>query len=300
MIAIIGSHAINYHVAGFRRTPADTDLVMSYDRFIDWLLANDSYTSLTPLKGASKFVVVLPGQGIHEIEIAQPGSSAALLLDLLGSQGCGSVGGYVVPPLNLLYAVKLSHRYLKNSPHFAKTMLDIDYLRGLGCRVDHPEFLKQREAETYTYGHPKLNQDKQGFFSGDGVLYRYDHDSLHWAVKLGDRPAYQYFKPEDREVMVSRKLWAAASPGVRLNSVVEEACVLALERSQIPFEGQVAPITSFMTAMMKVCTSITSGWWREFAYDHYYQAVAAYPADYVDRFHAALAQGVVKPYTGGY
>lgn len=76
--------------------------------------------------------------------------------------------------------------------------------------------------------------------------------------------------------------------------------MLALERSQIPHPGKWTPEKSFMFALEKVCTSITSGWWREYAWEHHEDAVSLYESartDYVDRFKQALAAGVVRPAT---
>src|SRR5690606_29078459 len=87
-----------------------------------------------------------------------------------------------LPSLDQLYTLKMSHRYLKNSPHFRKTRDDIMMLRGLGCKIFDQDWFKQRESETYTYKHPKLNVMKKDFFNGDGVRYVYDHDDIHMAV----------------------------------------------------------------------------------------------------------------------
>ncbi len=80
----------------------------------------------------------------------------------------------------------------------------------------------------------------------------------------------------------------------RLYGVLEEAYVLALERSQIPFAGKVTPRQSFDIAIEKVCTSITSGWFREFAWENYDKVVELYRDDYVEKFKAGVDKGIVK------
>jgi len=139
-----------------------------------------------------------------------------------------------------------------------------------------------------------LNVKKQDFFNKDDIDYVYDHDSIHWAIKHMNRPAYEFFKADAAEVMCSRDLFEAQPENVKLNAVLEEAYVLALERSQIPFQGEITPERSFKVALMKVCTSITSGWFREFAWENYYQVLARYSDDYVDRFWTGVQSGVVK------
>ena len=51
---------------------------------------------------------------------------------------------------------------------------------------------------------------------------------------------------------------------------------------------------------MKVCTSITSGWFRQYAYEAYDRVVALdkrQSKTYVQKFKEALEKGLVKPYT---
>lgn len=70
--------------------------------------------------------------------------------------------------------------------------------------------------------------------------------------------------------------------------------MLALERSQIPHAGNITPHASFLIALQKVCTSITSGWFREFAWEHYHEVRALYRDTYVPRFWEHARLGKVK------
>ena len=210
--------------------------------------------------------------------------------------------------LDELYTLKMSHRYLKDSPHFRKTRNDILLMRVLGASIFDPTWFKEREYETYWYKHPKLNVKKKDFFTGDGVQYVYDHDDIHMAMAHlrdwtdGDSysnpslrvPAYRLYMMDGSEVQCSRKKFFEANEGIRLYGVLEEAQVLALERSQIPFRGKVDPRRSFDIALQKVCTSITSGWFREFAWENYSLIEAMYESDYVDRFWSAVDAGKVR------
>ncbi len=208
--------------------------------------------------------------------------------------------------------LKKSHRYLKNSPHFYKTMADIRHLR-LAMGPDWEErfgfnfnsdFMALREKETYWYKHPNLNQKKDTFFSGDGVEYIYDHDDIHKAVAHLAKPAYEYYKIPGEEVKCSKELFHNQLPEVRIFGVMEEAYTLALERSQIPikhgkFENSTwTPHQSFKFALMKVCTSITSGWFREFAWENHDTVLAMYDRGYADRFWQAVEEGKVAKYSG--
>jgi hypothetical protein len=127
-----------------------------------------------------------------------------------------------------------------------------------------------------------------------GVWQKWDHDSVHLAVKHLDKPAYEYFKPEDSEVMVSKEMWDVLPETIKLYAVLEEAYVLALERSLIPFPNRKTPKEAFDMALMKVCTSITSGWFREFSWESYDKVQALYNDNYVDKFQYGVDNEIVK------
>jgi hypothetical protein len=175
--------------------------------------------------------------------------------------------------------LKMSHRYKKNSPHFLKTMQDIRKMREAGAVIqpEHEAFYKHRMDATYWYEHPNLNQSKDEFFNPEDDFYVYDHDSIHEAIAVGDRPAYVKYAIDGQEVLSSKKkFFNEVDETTRLFGVYEEACVLALERSQIPNDFKVDRDWSFKKALEKVCTSITSGWFREYAWEHYDEVLAIY------------------------
>lgn len=203
-----------------------------------------------------------------------------------------------VAPLNLLYSLKWSHRFLKNSPHFLKTMTTIKNLQRIdGIDIWDTDWVERRMKETYDYAHPNLNVGKGEFFNSN-FNYVYDHDSIHEAVKVLDKPAYTYYMDGNAEVNCSKETFFALPRAIRLLGVLEEAYVLAIERSQVPNDFSVDPRKSFNIALEKVCTSITSGWFRQFAWDNYELVQQMYDSIYVDKFKLALQKGTIKPYKG--
>jgi hypothetical protein len=117
-------------------------------------------------------------------------------------------------------------------------------------------------------------------------------------VMRGYQPAYEVYKEDQAEVFCSKELFEASPMHVRLHGVLEEAMVLALERSQIPFPGMKTPLESFLMALEKVCTSITSGWFREFAWENFNEVLDLYDPNYVNQFWEDVKSGVVTPYVG--
>src|SRR5574338_131380 len=298
---LIGSQALKFHIK-LNRKPKDYDIICTHDEYIKWIKRRTDVIECYPINNGKK-IIVKTISDIYEFEIAWDGTTAKLLLNndwknFYSVELSFSLGEEVeIPTLNQLYTIKMSHRFLKNSPHFLKTMRDIQLMKTNGAHIPeiYNEWFKQREKETYNYSHPNLNQNKSEFFDkNSGVEYIYDHDTIHLAMAHMCKPAYVFFKDDEKEVMCSKKKFFEQPLNVQLFSVLEETYVLALERSQIPFINKVDPLKSFKIALEKVCTSISSGWWREFAYDHYDQVLEMYDEKYVDKFWKAVNEGIVK------
>lgn len=129
----IGSYALQQHgLLPIGRKVKDIDFIMTFPEFNAW--RPSARTLLRRPLGPNHFVVQTEGR-IFDAEIAWPGSAAeTLLADERGL--CSSGSGMDIPAsLPALLALKLSHRYLKNSPHFLKTMHDIQFLRSRGVEL---------------------------------------------------------------------------------------------------------------------------------------------------------------------
>ena len=119
---------------------------------------------------------------------------------------------------------------------------------------------------------PKLNKSKNQFFN-DSVNYYVDHDHLHELVAIEDKPAYT--KCLTGEVMFSNKLFNQLDYQSKINMVLEESFVLALERCLIPmFKGEtylpaITPEEAFKYSLTRVSTNISSGAFRSFAADNF-------------------------------
>lgn len=298
MLVLIGSEALNYH--HYFREPKDLDILGYYDdiqNFTEEMNGKEfgKLKSIYPIAKGKKLAIRFENKNI-EAEIVFQNTHSEVLYNLIKNDTKTQIkNGMYVPSLNVLYLLKMSHRYLKNSPHFLKTMEDILKMRELGAYIEseHWDLFKLREKETYSYGHPKLNKDKEEFFTDD-VDYRYDHDTIHLSMKNLEKPAYMYFKPENEEVWCSKAMWNQCSEEIKLYAVLEETNVLALERSQVLFP-ETPPEKSFEIALSKVCSSITSGWFREFAWENYHKVKSLYQKNYVERFWKDVESGLVKP-----
>lgn len=285
MLILIGSRGLANLGFDIGRKPVDYDYIGHYSdimEHINTISKTSKIISIYPTKNNK--LLLKTADCVHEFEIAWDGSTGDEFLSLVKKDGMS---------LNLLYHLKLSHRYLKNSPHFIKTMRDIQMMRKYGASYDQyfDGWFKRRESETLKRKHIKLNVSKNAFFNHKTVKYVYDHDTIHLAMKHLDKPAYEFFKTG--EVFCDKKSFFESDNIIRLYSVLEEIQVLAIERCVI-HNPECDYKRSFDIAHQRVCTSISSGWWREFAYENYDAVQAMYEPDYVYKFWKAVESGIVK------
>ena len=303
-IILIGSRALQLRAPQIlNRKCVDFDFICTMDEYDEWMKDNShklNPTKIYPIMDGKKMIV--EGSTNCEFEIIKPGSSAEMIRDIVKNDPATIHTTFgMIPSFDMLFTIKASHKYLKNSPHFWKTLSDYHRMKHVGAKIrpEYEEMFKLREKETYNYAHPKLNTDKKSFFADDNISYVFDHDSIHQAVKLQDQPAYTYYIKDGEQVQCSKKKFFEADEAIRLAGVMEEAATLAVERSLVPFPGVMTPGKAWHFALMKVCSSITSGWFREYAYENAFVVMDLYPSyKYWERFQIGLNNGTVKPFTG--
>lgn len=310
---IIGSTALKAHLAGsVDIQPKDTDFIAT-EAEMDTVVSNiysdgiyDKLISHYPLLGTSnKWVTKFKSFGklkIYEWEIITPNTSSEWLANYMADENeeyCQCVA-----PLNVLYATKMAHRY-KPSKHFSKTMSDIFTMRMFNAEIteDLIPYYELRQLESNTKRNPILKSVSKNEFFTDNVNYMYDHDSLHEAFKLYDKPAYTYYIKDKQEVECDYNKWLECPDHIKLAGVVEEAAVLAFERGVLPHNMDSS--RALRIALDKVCTTITSGWFREYAWENYSKAYfMLMSVDYSENnwyslFNSANKAGVIKQFKRG-
>jgi hypothetical protein len=153
----------------------------------------------------------------------------------------------------------------------------------------------RKECLEIAKAHPKLNTTKNEFFE-DADFKLFDHDSIHRAIALEDAPAYTLML--DGEVKCSRSKWRLMTHKRKLDCMIEEASILALERAilpslyleNIPYRGAK---WAYEMALYKICTTITSGWFRDFCIENHTRALDSRP-DFIAKFFDGLKVGKIK------
>ena len=132
-------------------------------------------------------------------------------------------------------------------------------------------FYIDRLAQTYRdfpHNHPKLNKSKDDFFT-DAVLRKYDHDMLHELVAFDIKPMYTKLQPDDpTSVWCDKTKWDDLPDLSKTLCVAEETMVTALERYLIPNPTYPTRLAC-LKSLDKVCTTMCSGWFRDYAIDNY-------------------------------
>ena len=134
---------------------------------------------------------------------------------------------------------------------------------------------------------PKLKNTTKAQFFDDKVKKFFDHDDIHQWFAHKDKPMYTYMQPDPELVYCDPEMWASFTEEEKLQCVMEECYVIASERQLIPSALQLRsvrtyfePDMAFKWALMRVCTTLCSGWFRQFAIDNYFNVLNNYNRNY--------------------
>jgi hypothetical protein len=151
--------------------------------------------------------------------------------------------------------------------------------------------LKERTELTmkaFPQRHPNLNVSVEDFFD-DAVIKTYPHDLLHELFAYGQKPVYTLMQPDPSKAWCSKEMWDDLRYLQRLQAVCEETMVIATERFLIPKNWNFSCKRAYFKALDKVCTTLCSGFFRDFAIDNYSLVV-----DYFDEERFRKVQRTLK------
>ncbi len=206
----------------------------------------------------------------------------------------------VLGPLGLML-LKRSH--LHRTLGFEKHIRHYHELRAFCSQLEktdrYYELLALRTKATkslYPDRTPSLKKTKSDFFD-DYVTKVYDHDDLHYATCYGLEPIYERLKTEQEMVWCSKALWSLLEHEDKVKCVQEEAFVISLERFIIPQlvldKPHMPARMEYSKAVSKICTTLTSGWFRDFAIENWPE-VMTYNHDFLGKFNESLRTSTVN------
>ena len=241
---LIGSRALNYWNIGFKcKEDADFDIISKEPiegaEHHQWELLNNyklaRYTS-------PEHIIMFNGKVVHVVNLV----------------GLAIVKrSHLWRDLGFNKHITMYHKHLADSWEFA---YEDDY-----------ELLKERTALTYKMfpqATPNLNQTVEQFFT-DGVKKVHNHDYLHSLFAYSIQPMYSRLQTDSTKAWCSRELWDGLTHIEQLQCVAEEAYVISTERFLVPKNWEYPMKLAYMQSLGKICTTLCSGYFRDFAIDHY-------------------------------
>ncbi|KAL9548346.1 hypothetical protein MBANPS3_005723 [Mucor bainieri] len=234
----------------------------------------------------------------HILELCHANQGDASYMNV--SLGSSKGSACIVASVSLLEALKSSHIYWP--AYFAKHIADLHTLRaalaplelesstaniGIFAKKNEPltpptrsdeitRFLLARTLEVEAFrgtpgAHINLNMSNQDFLGRDDDLFvtrHIPHDDVHALVAYGAAPIYDELKTDKSKAMVSKELFEKAAYEKQIQCVKEEAMVIALERFLLP-KLTLDPASAYRSALLRICTTLTKGWFRQFAVDNF-------------------------------
>ena len=294
---------------------SDFDVIMSYEDFNEWIENfNDNIIDMIP-KSHNKYnvkILIDNKKTQFEIELGLENTSSLLLLEnkeVVIDSVYIDPNGTTWNMLSLPYLMLMKKSHLYFPVHFEKNINDYHFIKSkLGdFNLDEKmqQFFKLRKIEAQkrfeeNYKTPSLNMSNDKFFavSGKATGRVYIHDDLHELVKHFDKPIYDMIKYEDKkdQAWCEKDLFNKLPFDYRVKCVQEEAYVIALERYIIPQIGEYEDFFwCYKRALMRICTTLCSGFFREFAFENYPNIVKAYNPNFFDKFQYAVNNNLIKP-----
>lgn len=307
---VIGSRALNYHSRLPPGRIMDLDLLMGEEENIIEFCDKGS-EDISNLEKCSEYKYKAKSKkyGQIEFEIANKTQAGQLYYDycLKANQiyKLDGIGYYrhelIYAPLEVLFSLKKSHIFYPI--HWQKNIEDYHLIKDIIQRDTIPEITAIRREETKLWAGknktPSLNKSAEDFFDDNVSNRHFIHDEIHGIMAHFDRPLYESIKESNDKVLCSKDLFHKLSQEQRLKCVLEEAYVIALERKILPMLFDAGPIytanEAVKYALMRICTTLTGGWFREFAVENYPAlSFDAYQSDYVIKFLTAFDEGRIK------
>lgn len=284
MYLIIGSAAINhYHPNEYRFPANDIDILVDYKR-IKKLFGDISNINLISYLNS-----VLDPKYKH-LKIELHSFNDGINKDIYELNGESQ---FAHP--SIILALKKTH--IAWDIHWFKTHNDIIFLEKKGYKPNY--FGRKNElflwhVEKHGKKWAKLgNKTEQEFFY-DNVQRKYNHDDIHNAVAWFDEPLYSRFLKSENSVACDKTKFYNLTKEEQILAVREEIIVTALERWLIPNDFKFSYNLAYFYAFKKLCTTMSSGWFKEFIIENYIELYKNGDWSPIERFKNNLSLGKVR------
>lgn len=293
---IVGSKAFKHNFPNSKREVNDIDII-GYSDDLKRLI--DTFNPSEVIK--AKHTILLKNiknkteiYDTENIELLLADDSKALQMVLEYSKE----GLYA--PKEVLFSLKSSHIHypIKFKKHIRDFCFLFDYFKGIDMlseiTIIHKKEIEKRLGKLKT---PSLNKSVEEFFgqSKDYVQSYFIHDDIHRVMSHYETPLYVKMQIDNSLAKCDKNSWFKFTYEDKCKCVLEEAYVIALERKILPmlFGGGKGYTSeeAFDWALMRICTTLCSGWFREFATVNYFKIKDRKDRNYVEKFLTAYENG---------
>jgi hypothetical protein len=242
MNILIGSRAMNYWTGEPSKDSADWDVI-----------------SVDPIDGTEHH----PVDFLNNHRFVDYASEHTVAFNGNILHVCNPVGLAIIKRSHL-------HRGLSFAKHITHYHRKLMPLVGKFSPEDMPILGERTQLtkEQFPFNHPKLDVTVSEFFD-DFVIKKYDHDAIHRVVAFNDAPMYTKMQPNPEMAWCAKDMWDEFSDMEKRQCVAEEALVISIERFLVPSNWKKSYRLSYMKSLEKVCTTLCSGWFRDYAIDNY-------------------------------
>ena len=301
---VVGSKALNYYFPEFQREVKDIDIIGTTDdiKYLiktlnpEKVLDNHNITTLLNIQNQNEFF------NTKNVEVLNSDNSEALTEYVKYETNVNLGGGLRYASPEVLLSLKKSHIHfpIKFQKHIKDYNLLLDFLKEDKLANITKINFKETELRFGKLKTPSLKKSTRKFFDqSEGYLkYFYVHDDIHQVMAHYDRPIYEDMQTTSESAWCQKELWDNFSFEKKAKCVLEEAYVIALERKIIPMLNGVSDVVSSKKALewslMRICTTLCSGWFRQFAADNYSRICEYVNHQYVQKFLEAEQMGKIK------
>jgi len=305
---VVGSKALKYRFPSLDRKVGDVDAI-AYRAEVDMLTSDLDPESVQFGEGIISLRGIRNRNEVFDRENAEfllADDCRPLRMYLLYHKVANGDELFASP--EILYSLKKSHIHFPVKFH--KHIGDFVFLdTHFGGQDRLSEITRLNFAETESrlgkLRTPKLNKSVKRFFdqSKSKVVSYFVHDDIHRAVAHYGEPLYLRMQRDRTMARCERDLWELFSHEDKCRCVLEEAYVIALERRVLPaiYGGSASWVTAGEAldwSLMRICTTLCSGWFREFATRNYPQIRSMASDTYVEDFLAKVESGeIARPAT---
>lgn len=296
---LIGSRALKYWYPNYPRyRNSDYDIILSND--------HESFDELQKIPRNAHGKVIY---NQAEIEFDDKESNKLILSEssanpTISINICDLHIECNVASPQVLLAIKKSHRYFQDNWH--KNIKDYLFLESMtSLNETHQRICDIRLLEKRGRVGRSLNVPNEEFFEGSQHIVNriFVHDDIHYATCFYDKPIWTRCKANQDLAKVDKHLFDNLEYIDKVRMAQEEAFVIALERIIIPkikcfktcrINNNIAR-KAYDWAVMRLGTTLTSGWFRDFVIDNYIDIMKVNKdTSYITKFLLGVESGKIR------